>query len=84
LVYAAACRYPLIADPAGFIMNQVPARLNSSGPEYQEPTQHTLISIYSYVSVEENEGYIYRERSGFQQIQVPQACQLKHEARTID
>lgn len=64
-------------------MNQVPARLNSSGPEYQEPTQYTSISIYSYPGVDESEGYTYRERSGFQQIQAPQACQLKHEARTI-
>jgi hypothetical protein len=36
-VYAAAWRYPLTIVPSGLQMNQVPARLKSSGPEYQEP-----------------------------------------------
>lgn len=36
-VYAAACKYPLTMDPSGLQINQAPARLKSSGPEYHEP-----------------------------------------------
>jgi hypothetical protein len=43
-VYAAACRYPLTIVPSGLQMNQVPARLKSSGPEYQEPEDLPLDS----------------------------------------
>jgi hypothetical protein len=46
-VYAADCKYPLTIDPKGLQINQAPARLNSSGPEYQEPLK-ILIRKFKY------------------------------------
>lgn len=44
-VYAADCRYPLTIDPSGLQMNQAPARLKSSGPEYQDPSELAISTV---------------------------------------